>query len=95
MGDPSLKPPDVFEYLDYRKYLKDFVEFARANRRYSVRRFAQQVGFKSSGFLNMVISGRRNLTGGSAKKVATGFHLNIRESDFFFSLIQFFEDFTY
>lgn len=78
----------VFEYKDYRAYLKDWVEHAKATRRaFSYRWFAKKAGFHTSNFLMLVIQGKRNLTEESLKKCALGLELNKQEEEFFRNLV--------
>ena len=44
--------PDLFEYLEYRVYLKDYFEFKKAGlSSWSYQIFAQQLGFSAKDFL--------------------------------------------
>ena len=55
--------PSIFEYLDYRAFLKDwFAARKAADARYSHRRFARRAGVSSPSLLSEVVAGRRNLT---------------------------------
>ncbi len=79
---------NIFEYRDYRAYLRDWYEHAKESvESYSYRRFAKKAGFKTSNFLMLVIQGKRNLTEDSLKKVIVGLGLNKQEEDFFRGLV--------
>lgn len=81
---------NLFEYRDYRKFLKDWYEGAQNRRpRYSFRALAQRAGFKSSNFLMLVMQGKRNLTEESVAKVARALGLNKQEGEFFRNLVLF------
>ena len=55
--------PNIFEYADYREYLKDYYEHSKDTKdNFSYRYFAQKAGFASSNFLYLIIHGKRNLT---------------------------------
>lgn len=56
---------------------------------FSFRYFARQAGFASPNFLQLVIEGKRNLTGDSIPKFAKALKLNKQESDFFNNLVLF------
>lgn len=81
---------NLFEYRDYRKFLKDWYEGAQNRRpRYSFRALAQRAGFKSSNFLMLVMQGKRNLTEESSAKVGRALGLNKQEGEFFRNLVFF------
>jgi uncharacterized protein (TIGR02147 family) len=57
------KAPDIFEYYDYRSYLKNLVAFKRqCSSVFSHRYIVQKAGFKSPTALKHVIDGKRNLS---------------------------------
>lgn len=81
---------NIFEYRDYRSFLKDWYQHAKKTQRsYSYRRFAQKAGFHTSNFMMLVIQGKRNLTEDSLKKFIVGLGLNKQEGDFFRNLVYF------
>ena len=81
---------DVFNYLDYRKYLHDvYHDYKAKDAKFSFRYFSRQAGFKSSSVLKMAISGTRNLTAASAVKCAKALKLKGKELEYFESLVQF------
>ncbi len=81
--------PNVYDYLDYRSYLNDMVDFLRDRGQYSVRKFASKVGFGSSNYLHMVINGKRNLGNKFSLAIAMALSLNKDETSFFLALIGF------
>lgn len=60
----AFKPPiDVFDYLDYRAYLRDYYEAKKGERRgFSYRAFSKQAQLRSPNHLKRVTDGERNLT---------------------------------
>ena len=77
----------VFDYLDYRKLLKDLFDwYKKQNSGFSHRYFANKSGL-SIGFLKLVIDGKRNLTKKSLMKIAKGFELNDEEIVYFENLV--------
>lgn len=85
--EPSI---NLFEYLDYRIFLKDWYEFQKKNiRGFSFRSFSLKSGFGSPNFLKRVIDGDRNLTNESLKQVAKGLGLTKQETEFFEKLVRF------
>jgi uncharacterized protein (TIGR02147 family) len=81
-----MKP--IYEYMDYREYLRLLFEKKKLEHPfYSYRLFSQKAGFKSPNFLKLVIDGNRNLTKESVFKVIKAFNLNKREADYFENLV--------
>lgn len=81
---------NLFDYMDYRKFLKDWYENAKKNKRgFSFRSFSKRAGFGSPNFLKRVMEGERNLTEKSIFQVATGLNLNKQETEFFKNLVAF------
>ncbi|MBN1575124.1 MAG: TIGR02147 family protein [Chitinispirillaceae bacterium] len=78
----------IFEYMDYRDYLRSLFEQRKADHPfYSYRLFSQKAGFKSPNFLKLVVDGKRNLTKESVYRVAKAFGLNKSESDYLENLV--------
>jgi uncharacterized protein (TIGR02147 family) len=81
---------NVFEYDDYRAFLKDkFAERKRLGKFFSHRYFAKKAGFKTPSLLQMVVRGKRNLTLESIKKFIKGFELSSREAKYFEMMVLF------
>ena len=52
----------VYDFLDYRAYLRAYYEAAkRTQRSFSFRSFSKLAGLRSPNFLKLVIEGERNL----------------------------------
>lgn len=81
---------DVFEYTDFRKFLKDRQEatFA-ANRAFSFRYYSEKAGINSSSFYQQIIKGKRNLTKNTILKTCIAFSLNTKEAEYFENLVFF------
>lgn len=77
----------IFEYSDYRVLLAERFKFLQTAEGMSYRKFSAQAGFASPNFLQLVISGKRNLSIESCRKVAMGLKLNSREANFFELLV--------
>ena len=87
---PKKQGPVIFQYSDYRKYLKDLFEFRRKlNRQFTHRFFSKKAGFGSPSILKEVADGKKNLTDQSARQFAVGFDLNKAETEFFLHLVLF------
>ena len=53
----------IFEYDDYRIFLKDFFNAKKQEKpSFSQRYFAKKVGFNAHNFCTLVIEGKRNLS---------------------------------
>lgn len=80
----------VYDYVDYRCFLKDrFSEHKKAHPAFSFRSFNRRAGIKSSGFLKLVMDGRRNLADEGIRKIAKGFKLSETEENYFETLVRF------
>lgn len=80
----------IFEYIDYRQYLKDYYTSSKEKRSYfSYRYFSRQAGVKSPVFLKLVIDGKRGLTGKMVEKFAHALKLNVKEATCFRHLVFF------
>ena len=79
---------NVFGYLDYRAFLKDWYRAHKIGRStVSLRSFSKKAGFTSSNILKLVMDGHRNLTTESATQFAVGLGLNKQETSFFLHLV--------
>jgi uncharacterized protein (TIGR02147 family) len=80
--------PTIFEYLDYRLYLRDVYLYEKARRpQFSYRYFSRQAGFSSPNFLKLVIDGQRNLGGDSVERFCKALKLPAEEARFFGDLV--------
>ncbi len=80
--------PDIFDYLDFRSFLRDMYAFKKEQyRQFSYRSFALKAGFSSPNFLKLVMDGQRNLTNESVAKIAQGFGLKKSERDYLENLV--------
>jgi len=81
---------DIFEYNDYRHFLRDICKHKRATTSFfSYRYLAQKAGIRSSGFISSVVSGNRNLTPTQILDFARILGLSKKETDFFELLVHF------
>lgn len=79
----------VFEYTDYRDYLKNVLaQRISKNPKYSLRAMARSFAI-SPALLSQISNGQRNLTALNAVRLAKKLGLNKRESDYFCSLVQY------
>ena len=88
MRDPS-EGPDVFTYLNYRKFLEDWFAARKAlNPRFSHRMFARLSGQKSPSLLLHVIQGKRSLTPPTVAAFGRAMKLGPEEASFFAGLVR-------
>ncbi len=87
-SEKEIKRPAIFDYLDYRAFLRDLFNFKKSkNHLFSYRVFSGKAGFSSPNFLKLVIDNKRNLTNESIGKIAKGFSLKKQEREFFENLV--------
>lgn len=80
--------PMIYEYSNYRTYLKDLCAWQKAtSRSFSFRNFSRQAGFRAPNFFQLIIDGKRNITAESMEKIAKAFKLNKEEGFFFRNLV--------
>ena len=82
--------PNIFEYTDYRAYLRDYYVAEKARRpAFSYRYFARRAGHTSPNFLKLVIEGKRNLGPASVTAFARALELDAEEASFFAELVSY------
>jgi uncharacterized protein (TIGR02147 family) len=80
---------DVFEFVDFRAYLRDYYAHAkRARRGFSHRAFSRKVGLGSPNHLKRVMDGTRNLTPAMASRFALALGLEGEAADYFVQLVE-------
>jgi uncharacterized protein (TIGR02147 family) len=87
---PRTLQVDVFQYLDYRAFLRDAYQDLKVRQQgFSYRWFSRRAGLASPNFLKLVADGKRNLTSDTSQRFATALGLSSKESDFFLDLVGF------
>lgn len=82
--------PSIFDYSDYRKFIKDFQQMKSGiNSAFSFRYFVKKAGINSSSFYPQVIKGRRNLTKNTIFKTCIALGLKDLEAEYFENLVFF------
>lgn len=82
--------PSVFEFVDYRAFLRAYYETEKARRpTFSYRYFARRAGQASPNFLKLVMEGKRNLGKESVSAFALALDLDKEEASFFADLVAF------
>lgn len=80
--------PDLFSYLDYRRYLNDWFAWKKAkNSRFSHRAFMQRAGLSSPSLLLSVMEGKRNLTPSTTEAFIKALGCASEAADFFQNLV--------
>lgn len=81
---------NVFEYTDYRVFLKDAYQARRqVNPNFSYRFIASKAGFASPGFFTNVLKGKKDISLKLAHKFADLFKLGRKEKEYFETLVLF------
>jgi len=79
---------NVFDYLDYRLFLRDFYLAQKAkSAAFSHRAFSRRAGLRSSNYLSLVMKGERDLSSEMAPRFARACGLVKREAGFFCDLV--------
>ena len=83
--------PDLFKYLDYRHYLKDYYREQKEKKgsRFSFRSFARAAGLSSPNFLKLVMDGKRNLGPEGIVHFIKALRFNKEEAAYFENLVHF------
>ncbi|MFM2245281.1 MAG: hypothetical protein RL071_1355 [Pseudomonadota bacterium] len=86
--DSKSAAPDIFRYLDYRRFLADWFAWRKEeNPRFSHRLFARLAGQRSPSLLLSVIDRQRNLTPVTTVAFAQAIKLNDEQQAFFEALV--------
>lgn len=79
----------LVQHSDYRSFLRAvFADKKRVNSRFSFRRFAEVVGFKSPNYLQTILEGRRGLSNEMGAQIAEKLKFTPHQRDYFLSLIK-------
>ena len=84
------KPPKVFEYINYREFLQDSLEYKKGrNPRLTTASFLQKAGLgkNSRGYFRLVVEAKRNLSEKTIRGFAQALKLKEKESQFFEALV--------
>jgi uncharacterized protein (TIGR02147 family) len=82
--------PCIFDYFDYRKYLKDVISILeKQEQRFSFRAFSRRAGYTSPNFVQGVIAGKRKFNHAAVLGTAQTLGLTKLETEFFANLVGF------
>jgi uncharacterized protein (TIGR02147 family) len=80
----------VYDYLDYRDFLRDCYEtLKKTDKKYSQRFFMQKLGVKSTGYFAEILSGKRQLNDQNTEDFCRILKLDRDESEYFTDLVKF------
>jgi len=80
----------LLDYLDYRKYLQDWMEFQKKFRRgFSLRNFSKRIDLASPSFFSALLKGKKNLSDELRLKLVAALSLQGPEETYFHWLVQF------
>jgi uncharacterized protein (TIGR02147 family) len=92
-GDKMKK---IFDYIDYRQYLRDYYEGRKKSvSHFTHRAFAKIAGLSSPVFLKLVMDGKSNLSDASIASLITALDLSPLEADYFRALVRFNQEKTF
>ena len=81
---------NVYDFLDYREFLKQSIDERKAaNKNFSLRFMAQKLEVNSAGLISQIISGKRNLSQDLIPAFCSLFKLNRRQSEYFSHLVSY------
>lgn len=82
--------PQVTSYLDYREFLKDWIDFKKSSSQaYSHRAIAAKVGLKSGGHISQILSGRAKMSQDTLDQFTDWMKMAPNEALYFKHLTQF------
>lgn len=91
-ADPFKPEPNIYAYVNFRDFLKDFIEFKKdtgIQQRFSYRAFSKYLGYTSPSIMRMIIKGIRNLPEDRIEKLGELLKLGRKESQFFKNMVYF------
>lgn len=81
---------NIYIYLEYRKYLKDYYTFQKKHSKsFTYRSFSQLAKFNAPNFLQLLIQGKRNLKKASIIKVSQAMGHTNEEAAYFELMVHF------
>jgi len=90
LSNTDPKRPSVFDYLDYREFLKDLFSYKKEqNKNFSLAVFSRKAGITSRNYLKRIVDGERHLSTQNIPKFCIGFDLSKKESLFFEALVHY------
>lgn len=81
----------VFEFYDYRKFMREFYEERKRVSAFSWREFSRLAGFSSPNYMKVVCDGKSRLSKAGVERVATAMGLVDYEKEYFALLVDYAE----
>lgn len=88
----SFSMKSIFEYYDYRKYMRLFYEERKRVSAFSWREFSRIAGFSSPNYMKVVCDGKSRLSKKGADRVASAMGLVDYEKEYFLLLVDYGEN---
>ncbi|MDB5103439.1 MAG: hypothetical protein JWP91_1128 [Fibrobacteres bacterium] len=79
----------IYEYTDYRLFLKEYYEEQKADKGFTYRDFSRLTGMNSTSWLLHLIKGTKNLSADSIVRVAKALKFTKAEADYFEMMVPF------
>ncbi len=84
------KAVNIYDYTDYRRYLKDYYEEQKARfPAFSYRYFAKRAGFNSSGLYKDIVDGRTGITRSMILRFSKAMKLPKKQEEYFETMVYF------
>lgn len=82
--------PNIYDYFDYRQFLKDRFSYEKSiNRKFTHRFIIESIGASSSGWVSDLLNGRLNLSALFRFKLSELLSLSVLEDEYFGNLISY------
>jgi uncharacterized protein (TIGR02147 family) len=82
--------PSIYQYLDYRQYLKDVIAHKRqTSATFSLEQLGRKTGCLTKSHISLIVSGKRALTNRRASALGKALGISERELAYYHKLIQF------
>lgn len=80
---------NIYNYTNYRLFLKEYYEERKALEGYTYRDFSKETGMNSSSWLMHLIRGTKNLSEDTTARIAKALHFNRHETEYFDLIVRF------
>jgi len=84
-----MNTPSIYNYQDYRAFLRDSIQKLKERREISLREISFELGFKSPSLMTMILKGQRRLAPRAAPRLSEILRLTEKESKYFEALVHF------
>lgn len=89
-GNLNTSEPSLFEYMDYRQYLSDYLDHMSSTKQHFNRTyFSKKAGIRSVSYLRMIINNERNMGFQTIYKVTSALSLGKQQSAYFEALVKY------